>query len=102
MQLQTFAWYWTGEGIQREFTITTTSFSSSFLPFFLLIISTMSNNIAQKVKLIHRINDLQTELYDKPVNETMFDFLIEQSEGGLSGIVLALLMIRAIRREENP
>jgi hypothetical protein len=62
----------------------------------------MSNNIAQKVKLIHRINDLQTELYDKPVNETMFDFLIEQSEGGLSGIVLALLMIRAIRREENP
>jgi hypothetical protein len=62
----------------------------------------MSNNIAQKVKLIHRINDLQTELYDKPVNESMFDFLIEQSEGGLSGIILALLMIRAIRREENP
>lgn len=62
----------------------------------------MSNNIAEKIKLIHRINDLQTELYESPVTEDMFDFLIEQSEGGLSGIVLALLMIRAIRREENP
>jgi hypothetical protein len=56
----------------------------------------------EKIKLIHRINALQTEVFDRPVSEEMFDWLLEQSEGGLSGIVLTLLMIRQIRREDTP
>jgi hypothetical protein len=69
------------------------------ISLFLFNITTMST---EKIKLIHRINALQTEVFDRPVSEEMFDWLLEQSEGGLSGIVLALLMIRQIRREDTP
>jgi hypothetical protein len=59
------------------------------------------DDIKTKADLIWFINKLQTELFDKPVDSYMFDYLIELSEGSLSGIIMTLLLIRRIRREED-
>jgi hypothetical protein len=59
------------------------------------------DDIRTKADLIWYINRLQTELFNKPVDAYMFDYLIELSEGSLSGIIMTLLLIRRIRREED-
>jgi hypothetical protein len=59
------------------------------------------SNITAKLELIRRINTLQTELFGIPVDAKMFDMLIEESEGGLSGIVLALLLMKMTRLRDT-
>jgi hypothetical protein len=59
------------------------------------------SNIATKLELIRRINTLQTELFGVPVDAKMFDMLIDESESGLSGIVLALLLLKLTRLRDT-
>lgn len=59
------------------------------------------SNISTKIELIRRINTLQTELFGVTVDAKMFDMLIDESESGLSGIILALLLMKLARLRDT-
>ncbi len=59
------------------------------------------DDIRTKARLIKMINEMQTRLFGKPVDDDMFNYLIDLPPSGLMAILLALKIMIDMRKRDT-